>query len=199
MKPAGLVAIVVIGALIAPTLASARIGETMPECEKRYGKPAKLEASQFAPKAVEATYDKDGLSIHVLFIDGRAEKIIYAQPSAFTDEETTKLLANNAGGETWKAASAGDSSVYRSWETAKGATAEYLKPKPWEPLASFQYCLEIRSSKLAHLVAHRVREKEQRAEEQADAATRRLEAARQKAEAAKQEEERQRLKRLDNL
>jgi signal transduction histidine kinase len=183
--------------LLLPAIAGARIGETREQCDKRYGAPTKVEAG--SADSTEAEYVKEGFSIHVLFIDGRAQKISYSHGTAFTDKQITKLLNNNARGETWHATLPTTSGVYGSWESSKGATAEYFTPKPWEPLKAFQYSLEIRSGKLMHLLAEREAEKKRQEEEKAEAEKQRLKAAREKAEAAKQEEERRRLQRLDNL
>jgi hypothetical protein len=195
MKTAGLVVTAALVGALVPTMAAARLGESIGECDARYGKPTQVEAGAAFANSLERTYFKDGFTITVLFIDGRAETISYFHPSALTGDEVTKLLNNNAHGEAWEETPNGSSSVYGSWETAQGATAEYFKPKPWESRTSSQYCLKISSSTLARLVQKN--EMERKAEERKKA-----EAAKLRAEAAKQREEqeqRERLKLLDNL
>jgi hypothetical protein len=182
-------------ALLVPTVVAARIGETIEQCDTRYGTPTKVEAGDSFANSVERTYRKDGFTVQVLFVDGRAEKISYSQLAAFTDEQISKLLSNNTNGETWESAPNGNYDVYGSWETPGGATAEYFKLKPWELPASSQYCLEIHSRNLARLVAEREAEKRQQEEKKAEAANQKAKAAKQRQE----REQRDRLKLFDKL
>ena len=196
MKTAGWVATAAIVGLLVPTVAAARLGETIEECDARYGKPTQVEAGAVFAKSIERTYSKDGFTIKVLFVDGRAEMISYLHPSVLTGEQVTKLLNNNARGQVWHETPNGSANVYGSWETPKGATAEYFTPKPWESQTSSQYCLKISSDTFARLV-RKDNEKEKKEEE-----LRQAEAAKQREEAAKQREEqeqRERLKLLDKL
>jgi hypothetical protein len=195
MKIAGLVAAAMVGLLV-PSVAAARLGETVGECDARYGKPTQVEAGAVFAKSIERTYSKDGFTIKVLFVDGRAQMISYLHPSVLTGEEVTKLLNNNARGQVWHETPNGSANVYGSWETPQGATALYFTPKPWESQTSSQYCLKISSDTFRHLVK-RENETEKKDEEQkkAEAAKQREEAARQREE----QEQRERLKLLDKL
>ena len=195
MKTAGLVATTAIVTLLVPTMAAARLGETIRECDARYGKPTKVEAGSVFANSLERTYVKGGFTIEVLFVNGRAERISYLHPSAFADEQITKLLTNNAQGEVWTATPNGSSNVYGSWGTPKGATAEYFKPTPWEARTSSQYCLKISSKAFGRLVKESETEKENQAKRKAEAAKQRSEAAKQRQE----QEQRERLKLLDKL
>jgi hypothetical protein len=195
MKTAGLVATATIVGLLVPTMAAARVGETIRECDARYGKPTQAEAGPIVADSVERTYFKEGFTIEVLFVDGRAETISYLHPSAFTDEQITKLLNNNAQGEVWAEKPNGSSGVYGSWETPKGATAAYFKPKPWESRTSSQYCLKISSNTVRRLVKENEAEKKDQEHKRAEAAKERAEAAKQR----KEQEQRERLKRLDTF
>ena len=195
MKTAGLVATIAIVGLLVPTMADARLGETIRECDARYGKPTQVEAGSVFANSLERSYFKEGFTIEVLFVDGHAETVSYLHPSALTDEQITKLLNNNAQGEVWEATPNGSTNVYGSWKTPKGATAEYFKPKPWEARSSSQFCLKISSSTFGRLVRKNETEK-------AEQDSKKAEAAKQQGEAAKQREEqeqRERLKLLDKL
>lgn len=154
-----------------------------------------MEGAPAAANSPERTYFKQGFTIEVIFVDGRAETISYLHPTALTDEQITKLLDNNARGEVWAAKPNGSSGVYGSWETPKGATAEYFKPKPWESRASSQYCLKISSNAARRLVKQNEAEKKEQERKKAEAAKQRAEAAKQR----KEQEQRERLKRLDTF
>lgn len=195
MKTAGLVVTAVIVGLLVPTVAAARLGETIRECDVRYGKPTQVEARASLANSLERTYFKDGFTIKALFIGGRAETISYLHPSALTSEQVTKLLNNNARGQVWHEAASGSSSAYGSWETPHGDTAEYFRPKPWEAQTSYQYCLKISSSTFGRLVKDSETEKEDREHKKAEAAKQRAEAAKQREE----QEQRERLKLLDQF
>jgi hypothetical protein len=195
MKTVRLVVAAAIVRLLVPPMAAARLGETIGECDARYGKPTQVEAGAVLADSVERTYFKDGFTIKALFVDGRAVTISYLHPSAFTDEQVTKLLKNNAHGQEWDETPNGSSNVYGSWETSQGATALYFKPKPWESRTSSQYCLKILSSTFQRLVKENEVEKKEEEHRKAEAAKQRAEAARQREE----QEQQQRLKLLDKL
>lgn len=195
MKTAGFVVTAAILGLLVPTMAAARLGETIRECDARYGKPTQVEAGAVFANSLERTYFKGGFTIKVLFVGGRAETISYLYPAALTGEQVTKLLNNNAPGQVWGETPNGTSSVYGSWETPQGATAEYFKPKPWESQISSQYCLKISSSTFGRLVKQNETEKRAQDNKKAETAKQRAEAAKQREE----QEQRERLKLLDQF
>ena len=195
MKTSGLVATAALVGLLVPTVAAARLGETIGECDARYGKPTQVEPGAAVANSQERTYFKHGFTIKALFIDGRAETISYLYPSALTSEQLTKLLGNNARGQVWDETPNGSSSVYGSWKTSEGATAEYFKPKPWESQTSSQYCLKISSRTFERRIKQNETEKKDQEHKKAEAAKQQAEAARQREE----QEQRERLKLLDKL
>jgi len=195
MKIAGFVVTAAIVGLLVPTMAAARLGETIGECDARYGKPTQVEAGTVFVDSLERTYLKNGFTIKVLFIHGRAETISYLHPSALTGDQVSKLLNKNARGQAWSETPNGSSGVYGSWETPQGATAEYFKPKPWESQTSSQYCLKISSSTFGRLAKQNETQKEAQDNKKAEAAKRRADAAKQREE----QEQRERLKLLDQF
>ena len=83
--------------------ASARIGETKKECEKRYGKAVR----ELSDTAV--MFLKNGFYVTVIFRDGKAGAVKYQRTAAavvvlgekLTDDEINTFLEVNASGKKW--------------------------------------------------------------------------------------------------
>ena len=98
--------------------AQARIGETVDECVKRYGKPEKYDE---AAKAFIC--NKDGVLILLWFTEGKCCKIVLVKqrdknnlPEFFSEVELETLLAAN--GEGWQKIKTG---LTTSWQNADGS------------------------------------------------------------------------------
>ena len=81
----------------------ARIGETIAECESRYGavverRPATISGSD----AQACVFSKQGITIVAEFKDGKAWRIAYRM-SGMTDESVAALLEKEAGNSQWSA------------------------------------------------------------------------------------------------
>jgi hypothetical protein len=111
------------------SFAHARLGETLQECEMRYG--ALLEKTG-DPKNPQFIFKKDGTTIGINFLNGKAAQISYMSPK-FSDLEIQKLLEVNSQGSKWQPDSKrtqSPSTVYSKEENFiredQGAYAEHL-------------------------------------------------------------------------
>lgn len=81
-----------------------RIGETIAQCDFRYGKPID------GPSQITRNYSKNGIKIRVDFREGKAVALYYsAESSGFhnllgklSDDQIQELLKVNAMGGSWK-------------------------------------------------------------------------------------------------
>ncbi len=107
--------------LLLPALAQARLGETHEQCVARYGSPTE-EIPDFAigsMKVLGSIFQKDGLEIFAIFVDGRAIQVAYSRrPAAdLPAAQIQTLLTDNAAGETWRVLSTDATPNY--WETSR--------------------------------------------------------------------------------
>lgn len=103
-KPNALLGLVL---MLVAQAAEARFGNTVVQCEERYGKP---EGSvKFAPPAEFVNYyNKDGLFVAATFSGGKVTTIIFSKVSgelpaytAFSEAEIKTILEENRGGNPW--------------------------------------------------------------------------------------------------
>jgi hypothetical protein len=110
-----------------------RLGETLNQCVQRYGP---LIRQQGNPDNPQFMFEKDGITIGINFLDGKACQISYSGPagSRFSDLEVHGLLDLNSGGFAWEYDEAEShrqhTSTYSKIECFKrrdgGAFAEHL-------------------------------------------------------------------------
>ena len=89
--------------LVLPQNTQCRIGETLQECEKRYGKPVEI-------KKDTALFFKNSVSVSAHFVDGKVDQITYYRTDPKdskkticpSDPEVDILLQANAHGGEWK-------------------------------------------------------------------------------------------------
>ena len=81
-------------------IAFARLGETEEQIEARYGKPQK---SVISYGHMVETYEVNGFSIMVSFMDGKSASEMYSKSdkTKLSDAELQKLLEVNALGSRW--------------------------------------------------------------------------------------------------
>ena len=101
--------IAVLAALILP--ASARVGETVAECDKRYGTPTKIEGDSRA-------YSKNDIGVVAKFRAGKCIRITYTIPEDSTHTRIDDLLEANVGSSQWSRP-LGDLG-WKRWKTADG-------------------------------------------------------------------------------
>lgn len=78
----------------------ARLGETFDQCVERYGSLIERQGSAKNPQLVFA---KDGITVGINFLGGKAAQISYSkEKGCFEDAEVQQLLAVNSGGSKWK-------------------------------------------------------------------------------------------------
>jgi len=77
-----------------------RLGETFDECVQRYGPLIQKLGNPDNPQFI---FEKDGITIGINFLDGKAGQISYSRPagSRFSDWEVQGLLDVNSGGSAW--------------------------------------------------------------------------------------------------
>lgn len=102
-----------------PIAAHARIGETLAQCETRYGKTVKVtNGYHFFSKAT--------MSIACKFINGACEEMcifhserdVLRHPTELSEVEIEALLEANSGGSVWSKGEA--PSMTKEWKTADG-------------------------------------------------------------------------------
>jgi hypothetical protein len=94
---------------------SARIGETLEQCAKRYGKatlvPVVYDLGTQARELAYYNFQKSGIAIQIGFLNGKASDLSFQHISppdhtvparVFTQVEIDTLLAANSGGMHWK-------------------------------------------------------------------------------------------------
>jgi hypothetical protein len=92
------------------TPVSARVGETLDQCKKRYGKaaltPAPYDFGTEAKELVYFNFEKNGIAIQIGFLNGKASDLSFhhASPGSttMTQTEIDILLAANSGDMPWK-------------------------------------------------------------------------------------------------
>lgn len=79
----------------------ARLGETFDQCVERYSALIRKQGSADNPQFI---FEKDGITIGINFLDGKAAQMSYSRPSgsSFLDSEVRQLLEVNSGGSTWQ-------------------------------------------------------------------------------------------------
>lgn len=93
-----------LGGLVLAGTAEARLGETIEECEKRYGTKIKFarpdsEKDIFAAKIKE---DEKQRTVILLFIDERCEAVQYVRQGNFEPEELVEICRETVGQKKYK-------------------------------------------------------------------------------------------------
>ncbi len=94
--------ILLAGIMLAISSAQARLGETVDECQTRYGEPKRIALND--NKTGIATYGKNDLVITIHFLNGKADLIRYSQGQVTTiDLDLAKyLLKKNGRDKEWE-------------------------------------------------------------------------------------------------
>jgi hypothetical protein len=79
----------------------ARLGETLDQCVQRYGPLIRKQGRADNPQFM---FEKDGITIGINFLDGKAAQVSYSRASGspFLDLEVRQLLEVNSAGSTWQ-------------------------------------------------------------------------------------------------
>lgn len=97
--------------------ASARVGETLDQCRKRYGKateaPQPYDFGDQAKDLVYFNFEKNGIAIQIGFLNGIASDLSFhhsegVPTQAFTQVEIDTLLADNSNDKPWKTVGVAD-------------------------------------------------------------------------------------------
>lgn len=98
-EKAGWIVLFLVGLIIVPP-ALARLGETVVECHKRYGRPFSVN-----PRGEEVLcrYRKGGFDVEILFSLGRAEEVYYRRTSGalLSKADLDLFLKVNASTSSW--------------------------------------------------------------------------------------------------
>ena len=102
----------------------ARIGETLPECTRRYGKPSRAkdyEAERLGFSSEATSFTKDGIFVFISFFQGKADRVAFVKDGGeFSEDELNTLLKANGGGLDWRPI--GDpTDIYKFWRTFDGS------------------------------------------------------------------------------
>lgn len=109
----------IVSAVFQPLAAQARLGETLAQCETRYGKTIK------ASKGYHL-FTKGPMSLACRFVDGVCEELVVyhnerdalRHPAEMSEAEIEALLEANSKGSVWSKSEA--SSLNKEWKTADG-------------------------------------------------------------------------------
>ncbi len=121
-----LLAVTVASFLIIASVASARIGETLEQCEARYGKGS-------VGKDGEISFTKAGFTIQATFYEGKVDAIgvfkierdVLGHPKEMSDTEVQTLLEANGGGKAWRKLNA--VSMDKQWSNEDGSVMAFMK------------------------------------------------------------------------
>ena len=113
---AGLLAVILWLALCQPS--TARIGETLNQVLKRYGRCLKTVKADNG--LVYKLFGKNGLKILVHFYENRVDEISYGKDTDIFDDELKALMQDNAPGQ-WT----GSGWPVNRWHNALGVSAHY--------------------------------------------------------------------------
>lgn len=91
--------ITIIVALLVAQVAQARLGETYQECVNRYGP---LREKKGDPKNPQFMFQKDGITVGINFLNGKAAQLSFSKRDFFLDSDVQKLLDVNSGGSKWR-------------------------------------------------------------------------------------------------
>ncbi len=113
--------LLVFAAALSLAPASARVGETLDQCKKRYGKatavPQPYDFGDQARELVYFNFEKNGIDIQIGFLNGLASDLSFhhhvdalldnptptdIKPEVLTQVEIDTLLADNGNGMSWK-------------------------------------------------------------------------------------------------
>jgi hypothetical protein len=98
--------------------AGARIGETLDQVHKRYGRCLKTDTA--ANGQVYKLFSKSGVKILVHFYENKVDEISYGKDTDIFDDELKALMQENAPGQ-W----VGSGWPEYSWHNALGISAHY--------------------------------------------------------------------------
>ena len=102
--------------VILPMALCARMGESMEQCEARYGKPVEGVGEQPDEYgSLMYMYKSKGVHVVPSFYEGTVEGIMYFRRTAFLRSDIEILLEANGGGKKWIRQSA-----LGSWKTEDG-------------------------------------------------------------------------------
>lgn len=132
-------ALALIMAIIAISTVSARLGETIEQCDERHGTPFSFYEELYRD------YYKGAFHIYIDFIDGVAQGIAYRKavpvPRELSDNEIQILLTiNSADGEEWEQYSDIE------WHSSEGKIATYSE-RFWQLTIETKELIEDRNRK----------------------------------------------------
>lgn len=106
-------------AMVIPLCTFARIGETLAQCDARYGNGGGMVLDEYS------TFKKDGLAVLAHFYQGRVDYITYTKEAGvLLGFEIEKLLEANGGNRKWE--NRGPSPDCRLWATTDNALTAFL-------------------------------------------------------------------------
>ncbi len=115
-------------ACIGNSNALARMGETIAQCDRRYGPPVSTNQSLgVLPGVPTRTYKYHGWRITAAFVQGRAAVLSYSKSSIarIQDDELAAILKSETYGGTWKR------KRQYSWNPTKNLQNLLTHPKVW--------------------------------------------------------------------
>lgn len=117
--------------------AAARLGETVEQCNQRYGPPrASSSLSPILAGAPNRQYNYQGWRISAAFLRGQAAKLRYSKLNSgkIEEDEFQAILRGNAGGGSWSAQSA-QKTIFNNpfgpnkiWSHNNGSVAYFENP-----------------------------------------------------------------------
>jgi hypothetical protein len=112
----------------------ARIGETLAQCEERYGRPSPGKPIALLPGSETYSFTKAGMEIFCVLLDEKVVAIQYQKETKdilghsekMSDVELQKLLDSNSPG-VWKKVHSGVAAIFKSEDNSLMARFDRLK------------------------------------------------------------------------
>ena len=117
--------------VFAPTTLVARLGESNPELQRRFGRPLSTATGKVSLQGKlydvgEAlTFRQDDWTIQATLVDGKSVREFYTKRGEWTESQVATVLTSNAQGLKWSEVTKGDRRLLRRWRREDGATAEW--------------------------------------------------------------------------
>jgi DNA-directed RNA polymerase subunit RPC12/RpoP len=141
-----------------------RLGETVEQCDERYGNPTRTGSMGGWASWVPHTsrwYTRDGIKISIHFVEGRASSIKYSgRSNIFTTDKAVQLLNSNTQGYRWsdpvKVAELAEIDIsggHIEWYRADGGLAQLTTFRCVDD-DSLETCLEVRAPDIYPSTTH---------------------------------------------
>lgn len=150
--------------LFSPVALNARIGETLAQCEKRYGSPlGSNHVRHIFPTEINrkdtSVFLKEDIYVSATFFEGKVERIAFTKfDSELSSEEVLALLKANGGSADWQRTGNAEDDSLQQWRTMGGTLTATLHHNVLE-ISTDAYRLKTEAKREAEAAAERAKSK----------------------------------------